>query len=150
MGSDWIEHDGGPCPEEVLDAAREGRSIELQFYEAEGETTKNPKDYYWSHGQSRWDIVAYRIVETAGEQKQESEPMNPMASSVLIPDGWRPLHPNEMVKQFDVIWNAEKRRGTPVLAWGYQYKNATGVLIIRQLLSCYHRGCGSVDVGTDR
>ncbi len=148
MGSEWIKHDGGPCPEEVLDAAREGRSIELQFYEAEGETTKDPKAYCWAHGQSRWDLVAYRI-EVAVEPKQEPQPVRPLGP---IPDGWRALEPEDMVERFDVIWDAEKRKGASVSMWGYPFKNdnGTGLVIIRQLPNGYHRGCGSVDVGVDR
>ena len=147
MGSDWIEHDGGDCPGIVFIASKVG----LKFRNGKIRESVTDADLYvWDHTGHAGDIVAYRICENGGKPREESKPMNSTASSVPIPDGWRALHPDEMVKQFDVIWNAEKRRGTPVLAWGYQYKNATGVLIIRQLLSCYHRGCGSVDVGTDR
>jgi hypothetical protein len=225
MGGEWIKHDGGPCPEEVLDAAREGRSIELQFYEAEGETTKDPKAYCWAHGQSRWDIVAYRIetaaepqqepppekmgvqwtshnggecpdevvfayrnrqrvivlfrdtgrteilrcfprcyrwshsglpgdimgysIETAGEPKQKPQPAKPAQSVVPIFEGWREVEQAECVEQEDLFWDDKRMKWYRVTAWGYR-RSATKLLIIRQLPSCYHRGCGSINVGVDR
>lgn len=78
--------------------------------------------------------------------------MNSTALSVPIPDGWRAIHPDEMVERFDVIWDAEKRKGAPVSMWGYPFKNdnGTGLVIIRQLPNGYHRGCGSINVGVDR
>lgn len=148
MSSNWIKHDGGPCPEEVVDAAREGRSIELQFYEAEGETTKDPKAYCWAHGQSRWDIVAYRI-EGAVEPKQEPQAAKPAQSVVPIPEGWREVEQTECVEQEDLFWADKRMKWYRVTAWGYR-RSATRLLIIRQLPSCYHRGCGSINVGVDR
>lgn len=57
--TDWIIHDGGPCPL-PMGARAETRARDGHVSINEVEDTK----YLWIHGEfyPQWDIIAYRVV----------------------------------------------------------------------------------------
>lgn len=159
MIGDWIEHNGGQCPEEVSVAAESKKQIVLRFRNGcVAYVNRKPSLYTWEHSGHPGDIVAYRIdivayrIESAVEPKQELQAAKPVRPLGPILEGWRALELDDIVEEFDVIWDADKRKGVRVSMWGYPFKNdnGTGLVIIRQLATSYHRGCGSINVGVDR
>lgn len=149
MNGDWIEHNGGPCPEEVSVAAQSRRRTGLRFRNGGVVyVNRKPSLYTWEHSGHPGDIVAYRI-ESAVEPKQEPQADDAIESTVPIPAGWRHLGPSDVVQMNDLFWVERDHRWLRVSHYGYTYNGVRSV-IIRQLPTSYHRGCGAVDVGVDR
>jgi len=59
---DWMKHEGGECPTEVMEGSRGGKCVVIKFRDNGTEPTYSPHLWRWIHTNKLDDIVGYRII----------------------------------------------------------------------------------------